>query len=122
MYSRNTLFGFEMGFYPPEGFVFSDIVEAAEVIVARIPKEEKLPERILEKIITLEEKIKELTERIQKHPEQIFSRLAGSKDKTEVIVSFLALLELLKDGIIIAEQKGLFADIRMIHAEARKNN
>jgi len=122
MYSRNTTYDFEVGFFPPEGFVFSNILEAAESIVSRLPKEDPLPERILERIVTLEEKIEELTERIRKNPKALFGALTDKKNKTDVIVSFLALLELFKDGIIVAEQKGLFHDIHVHHAETGENN
>lgn len=122
LYSRDTTYGFEMGFFPPEGFAFSNILEAAESIVLRLPKEDPLPQHILEKIITLEEKIEELTERIRKNPKILFGALTDKQDKTEVIVSFLALLELFKDGIIFAEQKGLFHDIHIHHAKTPTDN
>jgi chromatin segregation and condensation protein Rec8/ScpA/Scc1 (kleisin family) len=37
----------------------------------------------------------------------------SAKDKIEVIVSFLALLEMIKQRIITAEQRELFEDIRI---------
>ncbi|MBI4114253.1 MAG: segregation/condensation protein A [Candidatus Niyogibacteria bacterium] len=115
MYARTTLYGFERGFYPPEGFGYADILTAAEAIIARLPKEASLPEKIIERVITLEEKIEELRVRIQESVTIGFGALSAKKDKIEVIVNFLALLELLKEGIIFAEQKGLFSDIAMRH-------
>ena len=35
----------------------------------------------------------------------------GSKDKAEVVVSFLAVLELVKQKIVVARQEGVFDDI-----------
>ncbi|MDP2676567.1 MAG: segregation/condensation protein A [bacterium] len=122
LYSRDTTYGFEMGFFPPEEFAFSNILEAAESIVLRLPKEDPLPQHVLEKIITLEEKIEELTQRIRNNPKVIFGALTDKQDKAEVIVSFLALLELFKDGIIFAEQKGLFHDIHIHHAKTSTDN
>lgn len=120
MYSRDTLYGFEITFLPPEKLGIPDIVSAAHRIIASIPKEDSLPEKMIERIITIEEKIEELRNRIQKNAVSSFTKLAGSKDKTEVIVSFLALLELLKTGIIFAEQKGIFEDIHVKHVHANK--
>jgi chromatin segregation and condensation protein Rec8/ScpA/Scc1 (kleisin family) len=40
-----------------------------------------------------------------------FKEFAGKKEKTEVIVGFLALLELVKQGILKASQDREFGDI-----------
>jgi chromatin segregation and condensation protein Rec8/ScpA/Scc1 (kleisin family) len=37
--------------------------------------------------------------------------LSGASDRTEVVVSFMALLELIKSGEIAVNQKGVFDDI-----------
>jgi chromatin segregation and condensation protein Rec8/ScpA/Scc1 (kleisin family) len=39
----------------------------------------------------------------------------GAKEKVEVIISFLALLELVKDGAVAAEQYDQYGDIRIKH-------
>ncbi|GEM_PF-3274159 len=48
-----------------------------------------------------------------------FKEFAGSeKEKVEIIVSFLALLELMKQGSVVAEQYHQHGDIRISHTEA----
>jgi segregation and condensation protein A len=39
--------------------------------------------------------------------------LAGAKSKTEIIVTFLAILELMKMGAIHITQEGIFDDIQI---------
>ena len=69
-------------------------------------------ETIREKVISLEEKIKELQYFLQKKVERAFSELvAGAKEKIEVIVSFLAILELAKQKLVTLHQTKPFEEI-----------
>lgn len=80
-----------------------------------MPLFEKLPERVVEKIISLETMMKRLAERIEKSFSigfQEFSK-AHASEKKSVIVGFLALLELVKQGIVQAAQESHFDDIRI---------
>ena len=84
-----------------------------------IPQKESLPEESILKAVSLEDKMAELKERLEKFMQFSFSATgAGSqasggegKPKIEVIVSFLAMLELIKQGFMIFEQKKLFGNI-----------
>ena len=78
----------------------------------------------MKKIISIGEKIEELSQRIQGALEMSFSEFAKTKNsadkeehKIEVIISFLAMLELTKRGIIIVRQQGLFSGIDMCSCE-----
>jgi chromatin segregation and condensation protein Rec8/ScpA/Scc1 (kleisin family) len=53
-----------------------------------------------------------LTERIGKEMRMSFKQFSG-KERTDVIVSFLALLELVKQGILRASQDNDFGDITL---------
>lgn len=81
-------------------------------------KEEKLPESTLEPKINIEDRIilikKMLFEKIKIN----FSKLlANAQNKTEVIVSFLAVLELAKQKELIFEQDELFSEIHIIRSQ-----
>ena len=55
-----------------------------------------------------------LTTRVQKSLNMSFKEFAGEKaEKVEVIVSFLALLELVKQGVVEAVQYGAYQDINI---------
>ena len=91
------------------------IRESMKRILESIPKIEKLPSVLVKKVISLEEMIEGLTERIKKSLKMSFKEFSGSekKDKVNVIVGFLAMLELVKRGMIKANQENMFDDIHM---------
>ena len=60
-----------------------------------------------------------LLTRVQRAMTLTFSEFSGAaKEKVEVIVSFLALLELVKQGAVEAAQHDPFADIRISNTSA----
>jgi segregation and condensation protein A len=99
-------------FSPPKSLAKETMLMIFDDIINHISAPEKLDEEKLERKISIEEKIlfiqKNLIERIKMN----FSNLIkDAKTKTEAIVSFLALLELVKQREIFAEQDELFQDI-----------
>ncbi len=60
-----------------------------------------------------------LAKRVQSAMTLSFKDFAGGqKEKVEVIVSFLALLELVKQGAVAAQQDEVYGDIRISHTAA----
>lgn len=101
-------------FYPPKKFTIAMFREAFSAVLETIPKIEKLVEEKIRKIISLEEKIKELRGLLQGKVERAFSEIvSGAKEKVEIIVSFLAVLELTKQKLISVDQERPFGDIRI---------
>ena len=91
-------------------------------IIITIPKREFVPKVIVDKVISLEEMIDNLTERIKismKISFKDFSRSGNlgennsKQNKVNVIISFLAMLELIKQGIIQVRQDRNFHDIEI---------
>ncbi len=64
--------------------------------------------------VSLEDRTKQLTDFAKRHRSFSFRKLL-EKDhgKTEIIVTFLAILEMMKDGSIMVSQERLFDDIRI---------
>lgn len=90
----------------------------ARVLTAR-EAVEALPEARVKPMITIEEVMEQLAKRVQSAMNLSFKEFAGSeKEKIEIIVSFLALLELVKQGAVIAEQYQQHGDIRISHTAA----
>lgn len=118
-YSREGYLGIQSFFYPPKDFNAFDLKKSFRKILEEIPVIEKLGEEMVKEIVTLEEKITHVQEMLKKKIELSFSELTnGSKDKTEVIISFLALLELVKQQVINVEQGGLFREIKFKRSES----
>ena len=117
-FSRDSYVGFESVFCPPENIAAEDLKKAFEKVLGGIPILEKLEEDVVKEILTLEDKILHLQATLRKKVESTFSEMvASSKDRIEVVVSFLALLELVKQKVINVEQDGIFQEIRMKHAK-----
>lgn len=117
-FSREGFLGFGALFYPPEKIEAADLLRAFSKILGEIPVVEKLEEETVKEILTLEDKIFHLQETLREKIQTSFSELvANATDKVEVVVSFLAMLELVKQRIIHVEQGELFSEIHLKHKE-----
>ncbi len=111
-YGNKGIWGQEAFFCPPEGIVVQDLRGAFLSSLHTIPRLEALEERIMSDVISLERRIMSIQRSVQERAEVAFSELtAHAKDRAEVVVSFLAILELVKQKIVIVKQKRLFDDI-----------
>lgn len=71
-----------------------------------------LPKKEIKEIIKLEDRIKELQEKVAKgHINNFGSFSSKGSSRLEVIVNFLALLHLLRQGIVAVEQQEAFGEI-----------
>lgn len=118
LFAREGMLGVPVIFYPPKDLTLNDCAELFREILAAIPKQEKLPEDKLKKIISLEEKIRELQISLQERAERLFSDIVkGSSDKIDIIVNFLAILELARKKVIDLQQNEMFGDITIKRSE-----
>ncbi|MES3005538.1 MAG: ScpA family protein [Patescibacteria group bacterium] len=102
-------------FAPSKDATLSSLTEAIHRVLNALPKKIEQPKVYVRKVISLEEMIGRLTDRISSAVRMSFKDFhGGSKaEKVDVIVSFLAMLELVKQGVINAHQEGLFDEIHM---------
>lgn len=108
-------------FSPPQNVTPSLLKELYEKAVKRLEPILSLPKAAIERAITIEEKIEHLRTRVKSMMQVSFHRfLADSQDRHEMVVGFLALLELIKQRIVRVEQGNLFDDIRLQHVESTK--
>jgi segregation and condensation protein A len=83
-------------------------------ILSALPKAVTKPVVKVKTVVTLEEMMKRLQNRIRNRLQTNFSELcAGETEKRVIIVGFLAILELFKQGNLIIEQENRFSDIRI---------
>ena len=113
LFSREAFAGFQFGFLPPEKINASVLRALILKIIDSIPKPDLLPERTLAKVITIEEKTRELVGRIQDRLSGSLEKVISAKDKLELIVGFLAILELIKQGFFDFDQKKPFGDVEL---------
>lgn len=101
-------------FAPPRALSVQQLVDAIKNFTSSLPKVEKVPQAVIKKVVSLEEMISTLTKRIRAGLQMNFKEFAGmgKAEKVHVIVSFLAMLELVKQGLIAVEQEA-DGDIRM---------
>jgi segregation and condensation protein A len=102
-------------FSPDKHTNIAELAMALEKVVESLPKKEVLPKATVRKIISLEEAIEKLADRISKSSRMNFNDLyKGSIDQTKgmtyenkvtIIVGFLAMLELVKRGAIRVTQE-----------------
>lgn len=101
-------------FSPHESMNLLSLAQAIKDIIKSLPKKENMPKAVVRKVISLEEMIDNLTKRITHGLKMKFSEFSGDKkEKVNVIVSFLAMLELVKQGVIHVSQEQNFSDIHM---------
>lgn len=106
-------------FAPSKDMSVKALHEAALAVLARAPEVEKLPETEVAKVVSLEEMMIRLSERIERALTLTFKDFVGTpEDKREIVVGFLAILELMKRGLLSAEQEAHFTEIRMQYSGA----
>lgn len=102
-------------FSPSSEMNKENISKAIFDVIKNLPKFEVKPKLKVSKVISLEEMITHLTKRVQTSLKMSFKDFSGigKAEKVNVIISFLAMLELVKQGIIEVNQKDKFEDINM---------
>jgi len=106
-------------FVPSHSLTKNFLAGALKETIDNTPVPKELPEATVVKTITLEEMIGSLTERIEKSMTLSFQKFSaeGTRGRKEgkvfVIVSFLAILELVKQGIVAVRQETEFDDINI---------
>jgi segregation and condensation protein A len=101
-------------FLPDASATLQSLRTAAQTLIEGFPSTLTLPKVAVKKIMSLEEMIDKLAQRVTSAMRTSFREFTkGSKERGEVIVGFLALLELVKQGILKATQDDRFGDITL---------
>lgn len=106
-------------FYPGEGLKLNMLVDPIKNFFDTLKVEKVETETIKGKIISLEDKIKEIVKRIEHELQTNFSDLSNSKSRSEVVIVFIAILHLAREQLISLEQSSHFSDI-MIRKSKQK--
>lgn len=102
-------------FAPPKELSSTLLHSAIQMMLAAIPKAEALSKVVIKKVISLETMIENLKDRITSTLRMSFKEFAGEHkgERVNIIVGFLAMLELIKDGLITASQSKPHGTIMM---------
>jgi segregation and condensation protein A len=90
------------------------LVVAFNSVLARIPPR---PVVVTGRTWTLQEKVDVITQRLGRGPIELVELILESEDRLEAVVTFVAVLELLRRAVITVRQKERFGPI---HVEARQ--
>ncbi|PIT89285.1 MAG: hypothetical protein COU27_01145 [Candidatus Levybacteria bacterium CG10_big_fil_rev_8_21_14_0_10_36_7] len=102
----------ETGFHPPEGLTGVKMKNIFSLVIDDLRPAAELPKNIIRRTINIQEKIQRIRDMIAYEVSVNFKKiLIDAKDKTDVIVSFLAILELTKQRTITVDQDKIFSDI-----------
>jgi segregation and condensation protein A len=119
IYARNVVRKRAPEFSPDASMTVEQLELSLKHVIDNLPvKKQTLPKTVVEKVVSLEDMIDTLSERINTSMQISFRQFSTnvSGSKLNVIVSFLAMLELVRQGVIRVEQQGKFSDIQM-HAD-----
>jgi len=121
-YSREKYCGLNVIFYPPKNLKLIDLENSFKKTLKEIALlEEKLPEEKIGLKISLQEKITQLQNEITNKIQITFQKLnKQNKSKIETIISFLALLELIKQKLAKVNQQTVFGEIIIKKYESYK--
>jgi segregation and condensation protein A len=107
-------------FSPDKYCEFSEVEAAMYRVISGLPKFEAKPIAKVRPTISLEDMMEKLKRRIEQQMRAKFSEIRATEtDHKNVIVGFLAILELFKQGNIIISQSDRFKDI---HIELERPN
>jgi len=101
-------------FHPDEWCIANRLTEAMYDVLQNLPKKDVKPKVQVKPSISLEDMMESLKRRIEQHVRARFSDIRKEADghKT-VIVGFLAILELVKQGNVLVRQDAKFDDIEI---------
>lgn len=104
----------EIFFNPPAWLTGEKLAGVLREIISDLEPIVRLPRGIVKRAVSIQEKIQHLRDLIREKIEVKFHHIiAKAKNKVEVIVNFLAVLELLKQRHIVVTQEKMFGEINI---------
>ncbi len=120
-YSREvTRLPLESVFSPPRHLTAFTLKGIMAAVIAAVAPIVSLPKAVIARTVSIQEKIADIQRRIANHVQLSFGKLvAEAQNPTDVVVTFLALLELVKQRAIVVRQTTLFSDIGIEQVEGK---
>lgn len=115
-YMRTTTYKPDLSgeFVPPKNMTLEAMIRSFENVLSRIKRVVELPKVVMARAMSIREKISHIQDILRSAKNVSFRELIKDRgNKTEVIVSFLAMLELVKQREIIVIQESMFGDLHI---------
>jgi segregation and condensation protein A len=91
-----------------------DLLKSMQKLVSRLRPLNPLPKIMIDRAISVKQKVESIWHALKQHKKMNFKDLlVTAENKTEVIVSFLALLELMRDQKAFISQNDAFGDMEV---------
>ena len=97
--------------FTPSGITLPMVLTAVEEMIKTLPTQTFRSTVHVASTLSLEEVVERLRSRILSTSRLLFSEIKNAGNKADIIVHFLAILELVKGGFVAAEQSASFDDI-----------
>lgn len=111
-FTRTLVFSERVSFFPDPNVTTGELFKAITGVMNSLKELDNLPKAKIREAISIQEKIDHLQILLSEQIETKLSHvLKTAKNKSEVVITFLALLELIKQRILIVDQEALFTDI-----------
>lgn len=92
--------------------------DAFAALIKRLEPFFRLQQTAMERVVSVKERLREIHDAVLSRSRLLFSEVVGkNQSRVDIVVSFLALLELMKQGVISAVQKNTFNDIEITHVD-----
>lgn len=107
----------------PEKVQVIDLVLAFQEMLSKKKLKAPVQTRIVSEEVTLEEKMDTIIHKIKRHGKSnpiLFSELFDSVDRNEIVLTFLALLELMKGKEIDIQQEKAFEEIKIFSTDSER--
>lgn len=107
-------------FAPDPSITKESLASLIDGVMTALPEKEALPQISVKKIVSIEEMIDQLAARIQEGMRLSFNTFSGrggwngtKEEKVSIVVTFLAMLELVRQGIVSVVQDMPFGDVSL---------
>ena len=105
---------FRPKFSPPTGLTLADLTQVFEEIIKRVSYITELPQKIMERVVSLKETVSGIRDALGRAQKMNFKEvIKNAKSKHEIVICFMALLELIKSGEAAVSQQGIFDEIEV---------
>lgn len=111
-FNRKAIMNLNNTFSPPKKLKAEDLRQVFSDLLSRLRPAEKLEEKTLEHLVNIEDKILSIQNLLLERIKVSFNKvLTSANNKTEIVVSFLAILEMMRQREVVLTQDELFAEI-----------
>ncbi|MEZ4180248.1 MAG: segregation/condensation protein A [Candidatus Doudnabacteria bacterium] len=118
-FTRSLVFSERINFFPDPSITPNSLHQAILGIVTQLKELDNLPKAKVKEAISISDKISHIQAILSNQVESKLSQLlSNTKTKDEAIVTFLALLELIKQRVFTVDQEDLFSDVTITQYQA----